>query len=139
MKLRKTISWLMGTLQRSLFPKLEQCWDIALTEKEKQLVSILELVEIERFIPKSSDTQWLGRKLCERESIARSFVTKSVYGYATPRALIEALETTQACAGSVVLGNLQTFRLSRLSRGLLPSLLTVILVTKSTSLWLRDL
>jgi len=93
-KLRKTISWLMGTLQRSLFPKLEQCWDIALTEKEKQLVSILELVEIERFVPKSSDTQWLGRKLCERESIARSFVTKSVYGYPTTRALIEALETT---------------------------------------------
>ena len=94
MKLRKTISWLMGTLQRSLFPKLEQCWDIALTEKEKQLVSILELVEVERCVPKSRDTQWLGRKLCERESIARSFVTKSVYGYATTRALIEALETT---------------------------------------------
>ena len=94
MKLRKTISWLMGTLQRSLFPKLEQCWDIALTEKEKQLVSILELVEVERYVPKSSDTQWLGRKLCERESIARSFVMKSVYGYPTTRALIEALETT---------------------------------------------
>ena len=94
MKLRKTISWLMGTLQRSLFPKLEQCWDIALTEKEKQLVSILELVEVERCVPKSRDTQWLGRKLCERESIARSFVTKSVYGYPTTRALIEALETT---------------------------------------------
>ena len=94
MKLRKTISWLMGTLQRSLFPKLEQCWDIALTEKEKQLVSILELARVERFVHKSSDKQWLGRKLCQRESIARSFVAKSVYGYPTTRSLIEALETT---------------------------------------------
>jgi len=93
-KLRKTISWLMGTLQRSLFPKLEECWNSPLTEKEKRLVSILELAQVERCVPKSSDTQWLGRKLCERESIARSFITKSVYGYPTTRALIEALETT---------------------------------------------
>ena len=94
MKLRKTISWLMGTLQRSLFPKLEECWNSPLTEKEKRLVSILELAQVERSVPKSSDTQWLGRKLCERESIARSFITKSVYGYPTTRALIEALGTT---------------------------------------------
>ena len=94
MKLRKRISWLMGTLQRTLFPKLEECWNSPLTEKEKQLVSILELVQVERFVPKSSDTQWFGRKLCERESIARSFVAKSVYGYPFTSALIEALKTT---------------------------------------------
>jgi len=95
-KLRKTISWLKGTLQRSLFPKLEECWDSPLTEKERQLVSILELVQVERFVPKSSDTQWFGRKLCERESIARSFVAKSVYGYPFTSALIEALKTTRS-------------------------------------------
>ncbi len=94
MKLRKRISWLMGTLQRSLFPKLEESWNGPLTEKEKQLVSILELVQVERFIPKSSDTQWMGRKLRERESIARSFVAKSVYGYPFTSASIEALKTT---------------------------------------------
>jgi hypothetical protein len=44
-------------------------------------VSILELLQVERFIPKSSDTQRMGRKLRERESIARSFVVKAVYGY----------------------------------------------------------
>jgi hypothetical protein len=93
-KLRKTISWLMGTLQRSLFPRLEECWNSPLTEKEKRFVSILELVQVERYVPKSSDTQWFGRKLSERESIARSFVAKSVYGYPTTRVLTEALETT---------------------------------------------
>ena len=94
MKLRKTISWLMGTLQRNLFPKLEGSWNGPLTEKEKQLVSILELVQVERFVLKSSDTQWMGRKLRERESIARSFVAKSVYGYPFTSSLIEALKTT---------------------------------------------
>jgi hypothetical protein len=93
-KLRKRISWLMGTLQRSLFHKLEECWNSPLTEQEKQLVSILELVQVERFVPKSADTQWFGRKLCERESIARSFVAKSVYGYPFTSGLIEALKTT---------------------------------------------
>ena len=52
------------------------------------------MARVERFVPKSSDKQWLGRKLCQRESIARSFVSKSVYGYPTTRSLIEALETT---------------------------------------------
>jgi hypothetical protein len=41
MKLGKGISWLMGNLQRSLFPQLEECWGTALTEKQQQLVSIL--------------------------------------------------------------------------------------------------
>jgi hypothetical protein len=44
-------------------------------------VSILELLQVERFIPKSSDTQRMGRKLRERESIARSFFVKAVYVY----------------------------------------------------------
>ena len=35
MKLIKRISWLMGTLQRTLFPKLEECWETALTDKEQ--------------------------------------------------------------------------------------------------------
>jgi len=90
----KRISWLVGTLQRTLFPTLEECWNAPLTEKEKQLVSILELVEVEAFVPRSASDQWLGRKLRERESIARSFVAKAVYGYPFTRSLIEALKTS---------------------------------------------
>ncbi len=41
MKLAQAVSRLMGNLQRSLFPCLEECWQGPLTEKEKQLVSIL--------------------------------------------------------------------------------------------------
>ena len=57
MKLRKRISWLMGTLQRTLFPILEECWETALTDKEQQLVSILELIQVERFVPRSTVNQ----------------------------------------------------------------------------------
>ena len=94
MKLGKAISWLMGGLQRSLFPHLEDCWRISLTEKEQQLVSILEIVRVEKYVPFSSANQWMGRKLSERESIARSFVAKAVYGFPFTRSLIEALKTT---------------------------------------------
>jgi len=93
-KLGKAISWLKGTLQRCLFPHLEDCWDTTLTGKEQQLVSILELVQVERFVVRKADHQWLGRKLSERESIARSFAAKAVYGYPFTRRLIEALKTT---------------------------------------------
>lgn len=94
MKLGKAISWLKGSLQRGLFPNLEECWSTTLTDKEQQLVSILELVQVEGFVLRKADNQWLGRKLREREPIARSFVAKSVYGYPFTSRLIEALKTT---------------------------------------------
>jgi transposase len=93
-KLTKVISWLKGTLQRSLFPHLEECWNTTLTDKEQQFVSILELLQIEGFVVRKADNQWLGRKRLERESIARSFTAKAVYAYPNTRALIEALKTT---------------------------------------------
>ena len=94
MKLAQAISWLKGTLQGCLFPHLEDCWNTALTDKEQQLVSILELARVEEFVHRCASNQWLGRKLRERESIARSFVAKAVYGYPFTRSLIEALKTT---------------------------------------------
>ena len=44
MKLIDTISWLMGRVQRSLFPHLNQCLPTPLTEQEERLVAILEIV-----------------------------------------------------------------------------------------------
>ena len=94
MKLRETISWLMGTLQRSLFPYFEECSGTPLTEKQKQLIQILEIVQVERSVPKTAANQWMGRKIREREAIARAFVTKKVYNYPTTRSLITALQET---------------------------------------------
>lgn len=47
MKLKEKISWLMGRLQRQLFPRLEECCVSPLTEQDKRLVKILELIKIE--------------------------------------------------------------------------------------------
>jgi hypothetical protein len=56
---------------------LEECWGTPLTLKERQLVSMLELIRVEAYVPRSVDNQWFGRKLLDRESIARSFVARA--------------------------------------------------------------
>jgi hypothetical protein len=93
MKLKETVSWLMGTLQRHLFPRLEECWERPLTDKEQQLVSILELVQIEQFVGQPVPKR-CGRKLLERRALARAFVGKAVYNHPTTRATLEALRSS---------------------------------------------
>jgi hypothetical protein len=94
MKLAQAVSRLLGNLQRTLFPLLEECWQGPLTEKERQLVRILEIVQVEKHIPKCASHQRLGRKLRQREAIARSFVAKAVYGHPFTRTTIDALHAT---------------------------------------------
>ncbi len=89
MKLGDRVSWLMGTLQRYLFPRLEECGERSLTEKEQQLASILEVLHIERFV--SRPPQRFGRKPWERRALARAFVAKAVYNHPHTRATLESL------------------------------------------------
>ena len=93
MKLKETVSWIMGTLQRHLFPRLEECWERSLTDKEQQLVSILELIQIEKFVGQPRPKR-CGRKVCERRAMARAFVGKAVYNHPTTRATLEALSAS---------------------------------------------
>ena len=93
MKLKETVSWIMGTLQRHLFPRLEECWERSLTDKEQQLVSILELIQIEKFVGQPRPKR-CGRKLCGRRAMARAFVGKAVYNHPTTRATLEALSAS---------------------------------------------
>lgn len=92
MKLREAVSWLMGTLQRNLIPGLEACGERLLTEKERQLVNILELLRIEKFVRRLG--QRFGRKPWERQALARAFVGKAVYNHPHTRATIEALRAS---------------------------------------------
>src|SRR5713101_5908792 len=80
MKRTENVSWLMGTVQRTLLPHREDCLASPLTEQEKRLVKILALVHRENYVPKSSSRQWRGRPSKERDAIARSFVAKAVWG-----------------------------------------------------------
>jgi hypothetical protein len=82
----------MGTLQRNLIPGLEECGERPLTEKERQLVNILELLQIEKFVGRPA--QRFGRKPWERQALARALVAKTVYNHPHTRATIEALRAS---------------------------------------------
>ena len=90
MKLKKKVSWLMGRMQRSLFPCLEECCYQPLTKQEEHLVEVLELIEIEKHIP--NNWKGFGRPQAERKVIARCFIAKSVLRYQTTRDLIHELK-----------------------------------------------
>ncbi len=94
MKLRERISWLMGYVQKTLLPHLDECFDIPPTKHEQHLVAILEIVEVEKYVIRRSATQWLGRKLLTREAIARAYVAKAFCRYPTTRDLIRALQSS---------------------------------------------
>lgn len=90
MKLKEKISWLMGRLQRQLFPCLEECCVSPLTEQERHLVKILEFIKIESHA--SFIRHCMGRPPAERKVIARCFVAKAVFGYPHTRSLIHELK-----------------------------------------------
>jgi hypothetical protein len=53
MKVVEKVSWLMGRVQENLFPHLNQCLKTPLTAQEERLVSILEIVQVERHVVKA--------------------------------------------------------------------------------------
>ena len=77
-------------IQSSLFPQLSECLDDPLTEKLRQVVSVLEIVRIEEQ-PICLYRQNMGRKRSDRRAIARAFVVKAVYDFPTTEMLIERL------------------------------------------------
>jgi len=107
MKLEERVSWLMGTLQRYLFPRLEECGARPLTEKEQQLASILEVLQIEKFAGRPP--RRFGRKPWERPILARAFVAKAVYNHPHPRATIEALRGAQKVGLRLMFGVIALF------------------------------
>jgi hypothetical protein len=90
MPLADKISDYWYRMQTSLFPFIEEQIG-GLTEKEKELVSTLELLRIERFTKYSRSLY--GRPPKERAAIARAFVAKAIYNIPTTRALLDRLES----------------------------------------------
>jgi hypothetical protein len=89
-QLTKTLSQYWNKIQYSLFPQLENVLD-PLTEKQQQLIAILELVRIEEFLPSLYGCE--GRPQKTRSAIARSFVAKMVYNIDTTTFLLERLKS----------------------------------------------
>ena len=93
MKLTDRISWLMGRVPKSLFPHLNECLPAPLTEQEKRLASILEIVGVERHVPRTVRRyQYPGCKPHDRQALARAFVAKALYRYRTTSDLHRALQ-----------------------------------------------
>jgi hypothetical protein len=85
-----TLSQFWLTIQGTLFPWLQQELG-ALSEKQKQLIAILELISVESFI--SNSRGYTGRPPEDRRAIARAFVTKAFYNLSTTRQLLERLQS----------------------------------------------
>ena len=83
-----TLSQFWLTVQGSLFPWLGTELG-ELSEKQKQLVAILELLVLESFISPSQGNT--GRPTEDRRAIGRAYVAKAVYNLVTTRQLLERL------------------------------------------------
>ena len=74
--LRDTLARKWEQIQGSLFPWIiEEIGEIS--EKQQQLISILELLRVEEYT--LSSNALVGRAESDRSPIARSFVAKAVY------------------------------------------------------------
>ncbi len=82
-----SLSQYWNSIQNKLFPWLEEELD-PLTEKQQQLVTILEVIRIEQFV---SSSDWKGRPEKSRTAIARAFVAKMVYNIDTTTFLLERI------------------------------------------------
>jgi Transposase DDE domain/Transposase domain (DUF772) len=90
MSLRSTLSQFWFNIQQTLFPFLEE--NIGdLSDQHKEVVSVLELVRIENFLP---DYRFrMGRPIKDRAYIARAYVAKSVLKFTYTDQLIKRLES----------------------------------------------
>ncbi len=92
--MQKTLSQFWFNIQGKLFPYLEEEIEEPLTGKLKQLVSTLELIQIENFV--RVQYHWHGRYRQNRKQMARAFAAKAVYNMATTRELIDRLKISPA-------------------------------------------
>jgi hypothetical protein len=77
-------------IQVRLFPYLSIQVEEPLTAKLEQVVRILEIVQIEKFVL-CPFGRWSGRPAHDRRSLARAYVVKSIYNLSTTESLIELL------------------------------------------------
>lgn len=86
--LRQQLTQFTQILQSQLFPVLQDATGV-LDEKAQQLVAVLEMIPLARFVPASRG--WIGRPCKDRLAIATAFVAKAVYGFSLTRQLLERL------------------------------------------------
>jgi len=87
---REALSNIWKRFQSSLFPWLEEGLG-EFTDKQQQLIRVLEVAQIETHIPYVG--RGPGRPLENRAAMARAFVAKAVYNLPTTEALLDHLKS----------------------------------------------
>lgn len=88
------ISGIWSRVQRSLFPRLEECLP-EMTGKHRDLVLVLETIRIEEYV-KPGWMQWLGRRRKDRQAIARAFVAKALYNEPTTKSFLGRVKADES-------------------------------------------
>jgi hypothetical protein len=81
---------LKKTIQENLFSYIKESFDDPLTEKQKDLIMILEVIEIVKYVVHLNKS-WTGRPSEDRCALARAFIEKAVYNLDNNRMLIDLL------------------------------------------------
>lgn len=89
--LKKRLTQFWFHVQEGLFPFLANMGE-ELTPPLKRVATVLEMIEIERFLP---DNRGVGRKPKDRVALARAFVAKATLNLPTTEALIDRLRVDQ--------------------------------------------
>jgi hypothetical protein len=84
------LSNIWNRFQTSLFPWLQEGLG-DLTDKQQQLIRVLEVSQIETHIPYVGQVP--GHPLEDRSAIARAFVAKAVYNLPTTEMLLDQLKS----------------------------------------------
>lgn len=84
------LSQIWHRIQEVLFPVLQERLD-PLTEKQRQLIEILEVVRIEDYVRVKLSK--MGRPESDRRALARAFVCKAVYNMGSTEELIDRLHS----------------------------------------------
>jgi len=80
MHIRQRISHFLANLQRSLFPNLEEVLSSPLTEEHRRVVAILEVVRVEKQVPRAGRSPRGGRPPHDRRKLARAYVVRAALG-----------------------------------------------------------
>src|ERR1035437_157788 len=89
--LKKRLTQFWFHVQEGLFPFLANRGE-ELTPPLKRVATVLEMIEIERFLP---DNRGVGRPAKDRVALARAFVAKAMLNLPTTEALIDRLRVDQ--------------------------------------------
>ena len=84
----RQLSTIWQHFQSDLFPWLEDTVDV-LTAKQQQLIQVLEIAQLEQYLPESSGA--IGCPLKSRSAMARAFTAKAIYNMPTTEVLLDRL------------------------------------------------